>query len=273
MKWSIGILIIAIFLFSFGCATTVSGDTAAVSQSSPQPNITREKAIQIIENISANTRGTEVNSYPDMDMVEDGVRYYYIQATLANKMTATYFVDENMGNVFAAIKGELDPENPIYISKASDTSAESALPVDQEANPITVISEPGHGELDRLIEAIGMSANQAIQTFGANYKKIKIDYGESRDSFLYSELGFYLAFDEDDKVASVYCTDQIDINGAKAGMDFSQIQEILGITSLIQTWANTPTNTIYELQYAYKDATIVFFSYENDGIGSILCIR
>ncbi len=61
------------------------------------------------------------------------------------------------------------------------------------------------------------------------------------------------------------CDDTVDINGARAGMNFNQIQKILGKRKISKTWVETPENVAYEIEYKFEKCIVFFRSYHNDG--------
>lgn len=255
------IAVIAIFLSSCNSAGDINNPEAG---SESDAIITREQAINKIEIISAGAGSAEVSSFADLDKVIDEVRYYFIKVSFSNKMSAEYYVDEKEGNVFIAIGGELDTSNPLHQDSISQGKA--------EAGTITEITAGETGVVKDIIEAIGMTAQQLEQKFGSGYSKVSVDYNGHMEGFLYSEEGFTAAFGDGGKVACVYCTDKIDIGGAKPGMDFSQIQEKLGETAYCQTWVETPINAAYEIEYRFSGRTVKFFSRQSDGSNSIMSI-
>ncbi len=278
------LLIVIVILFS---ACNTSGDmqnpyknASQVSDKNPvtqnngetanNANITRDQAIQKIREVSNSAGDLDIHAYPEMDKVVDDVRYYFIQVVFTNRMSAAYYVDNKEGNVFIAVGGELDIDNPLL-----EPVKAQPIPSDEEsgeAGGVTKIVGPETAVIKDLFESIGMTPEQVEHKFGRNYKKMSVDYNGCMEAFLYSDRGFTVAFDNG-KVKCIYCTDKIEINGARSGMDFSQIQEILGKTSIRQTWVDTPINAAYEIEYRFNGRTVVFFSRENKGNNSIMSIR
>ncbi len=254
------LLVVIAVLF---CACNSTG----VIQSKNDAIITREQAIHKIETISNSTGDVDIKSYQDMDKVIDGVTYYFIQVVFPNRMSAEYYVDEKEGNVFIAMGGELDTNNPL--SPESISLGEGV----EELGAITEIKASQTDALKDIFESIGMSAQQLEQKFGSDYGKVSVNYNGNMQAFLYSDHGFTAAFGEDGKVKCVYCSDKIDIGGIKSGMDFSQIQQKLGKTRLRQFWVETPINAAYEIEYSFNGRTVAFFSRQSDGNNSIMSIR
>jgi hypothetical protein len=203
-----------------------------------------------------------------MDRVDDGIRYYYIEVLFANKMTAAYFVDENEGKIFVAFGGELDTENPLPDTQSDQliSSAESTV------TAVTEINVTQTAVIKDIFDIIGKTAEQVEQKFGNIYKKVNVNYDGYMEGFYYADIGITAAFGSDETVSCVYCTEKIDINGARSGMDFSQIQEKLGEAHLSQKWAETPVNAAYEIRYSTEGRTVVFFSRQKEGDNSIMSI-
>lgn len=264
MKVRAVFLLLIVFMMIFTACNSSNGNQTTGGEA----NVTREEAIQTIQDISKGTGDADINSYPESDKIVDGVRYYFIQVVFANKMSAAYFVDENKGNVFVAIGGELDTDNPFPDMESAILSEKES----GEMGDITEITVPETGVVKDILDITGKTQEQVKEAFGNDFKKVSVNYDGYMEGFFYSDMGFTVAFGNDGTAARVYCTDQIDINGARAGMDFSQIQEKLGETSINQTWAETPINTVYEIRYSINDRTVVFFSRQEEGTNSIMSI-
>ncbi len=272
MKVRIGLFLLIAIVVLFSACHVPGGIQNPDGKNASNGNITRDQAIQTIKNISNDTGDMDINSYPEMDKVVDNVRYYFIEAIFANRMTAAYYIDEKEGNVFIAMGGELDTENPLVVTESDETETISSDEESGEAREVTEIIASETTVLKDIFDTIGMSAEEVEQKFGENYNTVYIDYDGYMEGFLYSDRGLTVSFGESGKVTHVYCTDKIEINGAKSGMNFSEIQEILGETSFIQTWAEIPINTAYKIEYNFNDRNVVFFSREKDGDNSIMCI-
>ncbi len=261
-KTTLFLLIIAI-VFTTACAISDGNQN-------PNANVTREEAVQTIKDISKGTGDADIKSYPDRDQIENDVRYYYVEVVFANKMGAAYFVDENEGQVFVAFGGEVDTSNPLPNLDVSEPEASAQGSADK-SGVADINAEPSSAIKD-IFDIIGKTSEQVEQKFGGSYKKVSMNYDGLMEGFFYSDLGLTAAFGSDGAVAFVYCTDKIDINGARSGMDFSQIQEKLGETVLNQKWADTPINAAFEIKYNFDGRTVVFFSQHKDGDNCIMSI-
>lgn len=254
---AVAVFFLFVLIIALVCACGTSGGQNSTG------NISREQAIQIVEKISSRTGEVEINSYPDMDKEAGDIRYYYIQVVYANRMSAAYFVDNKEGCVYIAVGGELDIGNPL---------PETDDDIDDQSG-MTEIAESQTGIMKDVIDSIGLTEKEVEQKFGSDYKKVFVNYDKYMKAHIYSDLGLTVAFGNNDKVACVYCSDKVEFNGAKSGMNFSQIQAILGETSSRQSWAETPVNTVYEIQYRCQGRTVTFFSRQKAGNDSIMSIR
>lgn len=281
MKATVGIyLLTALLLFS---ACQMSGGVADPGQKNASDMIeasaeeqeemygnvklTRDQAVQIVRGISDGAGDVQVNSYPELDRVVGDVRYYYLQAVFGSRMSAAYYVDENEGNVFIAMGGELDTRNPLPGTGPEEDGRAG------KAGGVAEITAPETAVIKDIFDTLGMTGEQVEQKYGNGYKRIFVNYDGCMEAFLFSEKGLAVAFGSGGTVACVYCTDKIEINGARAGMDFSQIQEKLGETGLRQTWAETPIDAAYEIEYGYNGRTVVFISRQEEGNDSVMGIR
>jgi len=247
------------------CSCAPAGGIPGAEAADDGANITREQAIDQIKAISGGAGNADVRSIPDLDKVIDSVRYYFIRASFPSRMTAEYFVDSMEGKIFIAMGGEFDINNPLPVTSLSS--------VDDEEETVTEVTAAKSEAVNAIIETLGMTAQQVEEKFGNGYSRIFVNYDSYMEAFLYREQGITVAFGEDGKVACVYCSDKIDIGGAKSGMDFSQIQDKLGKTVYREKWTDTPVNAAYQIEYSLDGYTVVFFSRQSGGSNSIMCIR
>lgn len=232
----------------------------------------REQAILVVQKISDSANVEEIVSYPDLDREINGVLYYYVRAVYENGMAAAYFVDAKLGQVFVAVQGEIDPAHPLATAAADQGEPAALTGQAPDASKTATAIETEDAAFLELSQAIGMDQAQIREKFGIDYKDFSVNYDGLMKADYYMEKGFIAAYGKDDKVRYLYCTDQIAVNGAKAGMKFKEIQGLLGSAPVRQTWADTPENLQYELRYSLGTVPLVFFSRQADGGSSILRI-
>lgn len=281
MKIRYGLLLLIVLVLFSAChkpgGTDAAGseivekhtDTLIAGEVKSNANITQDQAIQIIKSISSSEVDIEV--YPEFDKLVDNIRYYYLKAVYSNGMSAAYYVDEKEGKAFIAVGGELDTDNPLPTIKTDKTN--KANDASDKTDGAAEVTAKETAVIKNLFETIGMTGQQVEQKYGKSYKKIFVNYDGNMEGYLFSDEGFTVAFENNGTVSHVYCTDKIDINGASSGMDFAQIQDILGETVCRQTWIETPINTAYEIMYTFNGKTVVFFSRQQDGSNCIMSIQ
>lgn len=261
-------LLIAVFLLSVVCVRCGESTDQRNNQTADRL-ISTEQAILVVETISNSAEISEVTANPDLDREIGGRYYYYLQATYENGMSAAYFVDAADGNVFVAVGGELDADHPLPTPAASGAAPEGPAGQGVSFADLTAVIVPAGSAAEKLAAAVGMTGKQIRDTFGEGYKDFTVNYDGYMKAYYYMDEGFIVAFGDDGNARYIYCTDQIDIGGAKAGMNFAQIQALLGSSPVRQTWAETPENVLYEIGYSLGQVKLVFFSRQEDGGHSI----
>lgn len=114
---------------------------------------------------------------------------------------------------------------------------------------------------------------ELIKKLGSNYVILPTGAEGSYEGYYFSDKGVNIVFDSKDNVDFIHCDDKIVFSGAKAGMNFEQIQKKLGKTKIIETWYETESNEAYKIEYPYGDDLILqFISFENDGTDSMVTI-
>ena len=220
-------LLIAVLTLSAVCVRCDGSPKSDESKPS-DIQISREQAILIVENISDSSAIESTKAYPDMDREIGDTLYYYIRVIYESGMSAAYFVDAVQGNAFVAVGGELDVEHPTTIAYAEETAPDVSNGRYQEATKTAAVVTSESSVVGKLVEAVGMTEAQIRETFGKNYKDFSVSYDGYMKAYYYMEEGFIVAFGNDSKAKYIYCTDKIDVNGAKAGMNFAEIQALLG---------------------------------------------
>ena len=261
-------LLIAVFLLSVVCVRCGESPDQRKHQTADRL-ISSEQAVRVVETISNSAEIAEVAAHPDLDREIGGRYYYYLQATYENGMSAAYFVDAADRNVFVAVGGELDAEHPLPTPAPSGAAPEATGGRNADSAELPAVVLQAGSVAETLAAAVGMTREQIRDTFGNGYKDFAVNYDGYMKAYYYMDEGFIVAFGDDGNARYIYCTDQIDIGGAKAGMNFAQIQALLGSSPVRQTWAETPENVLYEIGYSLGQVRLVFFSRQEDGGHSI----
>ncbi|MGE5329111.1 MAG: hypothetical protein ACM3KR_06375 [Deltaproteobacteria bacterium] len=122
-----------------------------------------------------------------------------------------------------------------------------------------------------LFSYISLTKDEVIKKLGKKYKIEPTGAEGLEEGFYYPKLGITFAFEnKDNKVSSIYCDEKVEINGAKPGMNFKQIQQKLGTAKILESYMETPDNKCYDLRYIIKNISVEFTSMRKDGSDSIL---
>jgi hypothetical protein len=95
----------------------------------------------------------------------------------------------------------------------------------------------------------------------------------SFQGYYYKNLGLIFVFEDDDSLSFIDCDDKFEINGAKTGMNFAQIQALLGEAQIEETWFESPDNKAYEITYKIDGCIYWFMSFYDDGNDSNLKMK
>ena len=123
---------------------------------------------------------------------------------------------------------------------------------------------------DDIEKFFGMTKDEVRRYFGDNYKIGGL--GEGGFEYHHSEdTGLRFAW-EDDTLSFIFIwpPNNFEVNGARVGMDFTQIQEYLGSAEIIETWIEHPENVAYKIEYIIGKCTYSFYSTEFNGNNSQL---
>lgn len=83
-------------------------------------------------------------------------------------------------------------------------------------------------------------------------------------------LIFYGLVHNESKPSIIKFADSFAIMGIKNGMTFSEVQEILGKTNVIETYINTKDNKAYKIQYTIDTDILKVISKNKDGTDSYI---
>lgn len=110
-----------------------------------------------------------------------------------------------------------------------------------------------------------MTKDKMLQELGKQYEIVETGAEGVNTGYFYKMLGITITFNDNEEVAWIDCNDNVNIKGAKAGMNFNEIQEILGKTSIKESWVDTPENKSFEISYQINKGIVFFRSYYEDG--------
>ena len=111
-----------------------------------------------------------------------------------------------------------------------------------------------------------------IKKLGTNFEKVDTGPEGTMEGYYYKGLGITFTFDEDGSIFWIDCDNTIDINGAKGGMNFKQIEEYLGKGRIEDGWEETPEHKVWRLNYELYGRQIEFRGFDEEGNYSRLII-
>ena len=167
----------------------------------------------------------------------------------------------------ATIRKESDGRYILIDYNVSDIIAPSSI---EQINSDKQIS-------DLIFSCMSLNKSEIIKKLGNNYEIIATGAEATESGYCYRNLEFVIVFDgnEDESLVNyiypLYERD-IEINGAKNGMNFTQIQGILGKSPIFDTFVEIPEEKAYELKYIINGCTVEFFSRDKDGSNSSVTI-
>ncbi len=148
-------------------------------------------------------------------------------------------------------------------------SASVATETPQSSADITALP------ISETAEYFSLTKDEIISKFGSNYEIVPAGAEACFVGYTYADIGMSFVFDPsetDGLLCWIDCDEQIDINGAKSGMDFAQIQNILGKTQIHDAFIETPDHPCYFIEYEINGCNYNFMSFNYDGSPSWLTI-
>ncbi|WEK55759.1 MAG: hypothetical protein P0Y55_06860 [Candidatus Cohnella colombiensis] len=146
------------------------------------------------------------------------------------------------------------------------------FPEQDAVQPTTVVTEDNTftSDVDHFQEIMTLTKAEVLNKLGDDYI-IREMWGDSIDAkeYFYEKYGIAITFNDDDPsmIESIYGSESVDIKGAKLGMTFSEIREILGEGEFIDYTKDlylNPNPPYYFLHYDYGDVGVVYSAYEED---------
>jgi hypothetical protein len=139
---------------------------------------------------------------------------------------------------------------------------------------------------DNIDRFFGMTKDDVIRYLGNEYKEVGAGAENTYDGYYYVSHGLTFVFNglisyDQKEVIEIEDDAKFDVDGARAGMDFTQIQEFLGKTEIIETWIGNlelhqmgdPDFVTFMINYTLGKSEYSFYSLTSDGNNAWLVIR
>ena len=163
----------------------------------------------------------------------------------------------------------------LFISACQEVQKEQPkLSLKTNSNKMEETSlQPKTETLKDIIKYLYLSKDELLKELGNNYEIVDTGAEGVLKGYYYKDLGITITFsDENKSVFWIDCDEKVDINGARAGMNFAEIQAILGKAAIEETWEETPTNKAYAIMYTIGKCNVTFKSFQKDGSNSMVSI-
>ena len=138
---------------------------------------------------------------------------------------------------------------------------------------------------DNIDRFFGMTKDDVIRYLGNEYKEVGAGAENTYDGYYYDNYGLTFVFNslinyEEEEVVGIEADANFDVDGARAGMDFAQIQDYLGKTEIIETWIGNlelhqigdPDYVTFMIRYHLGKSEYSFYSLDPEGNNSWLWI-
>jgi hypothetical protein len=183
----------------------------------------------------------------------------------------TYKDEEVLKNQEHSIKedtqmGVIDKEN----NKLQDNEGNDKKQIKSSLNEN--LFNPNFESINKLLK---LNKEEAINWLGNEYE-IKAAGAEGQEKGYYFEkYGLTIIFDENDTlmILSADCDQKVDINGARLGMTFSDIQEKLGVTEIRKLNVFEPNQSSYAIIYDFGNWHVWFGVDEKNNPTTAMEIR
>ena len=124
-----------------------------------------------------------------------------------------------------------------------------------------------------ILDYINLTKDELLKKLGTNYQIVPTGAEGACEGYRYEKIGITIVFDDFLRVDFIECDEKVVIKGVRAGMNFSQIQQKLGKTTVIETWIESPENKIYQIRYAIGNCNLIFNSEKKNGNDSSLTVQ
>ncbi len=275
-----------------GCSLTDQQEVKSSVQ-----NTSNSPEVQSIRNMTTNEgsklgdlfdAGMGSPSYELYDPAEDGNTYVTIKGNMIYKevpvvVTLQYKKINDDEYEFYTLTTNDIPVNEIeasqffeyfkseYTKKENEKSSKvvpsKSNELDEMQSNNSEVSNSTDNKIDKetLFWILSMSKDMVSDVYGTEFEIIRSGAEGAQDGYYYKQRGISIIFTDDGNVGYVDCNENVDIDGATAGMSFIQIKEKLGEAKIEENWMETPDNKIYQLKYEMNGHTLIFESDNKEG--------
>lgn len=128
-------------------------------------------------------------------------------------------------------------------------------------------------DLENIKKIMNLKKEQVIEILGDDYETVNTGAELSEEGYNYKEYGMTIVFDDflfPGMISYIECNEKVDIKGARLGMSFEEIINILGEG---ESREPGPEQPVYALYYKYDDIIVWFGGSDKEGAHTTLEIR
>jgi len=158
---------------------------------------------------------------------------------------------------------------------APDLTQNTLCETESESNPdlstIAEIQGEFFPDIDHIIQLFKMEKNEVIAWLGDDYTIVPAGAESLLSGYEYEKYGITVVFEDEGGFRVLYCTDEVDISGARLGMTFAEIQGLLHNAEITRT---TPLDRSPPLilKHNVEELWVVFGAFEESGVSETLHI-
>jgi hypothetical protein len=120
--------------------------------------------------------------------------------------------------------------------------------------------------IENISDLMYLKKDEVLDKFGNDFVIVPEGGEGTEEGYMYEQFGLTFVFEgADNHIAWVSCSEKVDINGARTGMNFKQIQDKLGVAEINDTFIEIPEYRAFEINYRIGDCIVNFFSQDEEG--------
>ena len=146
---------------------------------------------------------------------------------------------------------------------------------------LTIYWHKSRPRTDYIKMLLDMTKEEVMDRFGISYyyeyaigeEYELIDTGiDEYKGYYFEKSGFTFAFEDNESVAFIIVSEINELSGVYAGMDFSQVQNCLGVTEIIESYNEALARKEYCINYVIDGCIYTFMSFQQNGSDSTLLV-
>jgi len=170
------------------------------------------------------------------------------------------------------------------INEVNSLATNGIEPEDNNSIPIKEANKDGskinknefYQDIENFNKLFSMPSADVINWLGDDYRIVLVGIEYDEEGYQYEQYGITIRFGSignSDAINVIYCSDIVDICGARIGMTFSQILDYLPESEVFEIRPIEPDDPTFALIHEYEKIIIWFGASEENGKTTKLEIR